>query len=319
MAGYPREALMAALLCSLIASSAFVGTVNYVNAIGSIPSLEQGALPGQISMAGFGNNYGFITSSQDYTSSTGWSSNVTVQSLDSTIPSGCWTQSSSGYTLTSIGLAESDLVVIGIQPDTDNVYTVSYVIDNVPDEDFWIYPRAAGTPSAGLESNLQLVFAADGVHLKDRGLFYGFGIYHFGDDYFFPYPNARTTASGGTTIQTTLDENQKTLAVSIDNQNIGTATNVRPLQSSDISFGVYYGATGSGTVGYTLKSVGAKINTAGLSTQTWTTNPTDYFTLIASIFGISQYSIVPWWAILIVIMPQLAAIAYMLAELLRGD
>jgi hypothetical protein len=203
--------------------------------------------------------------------------------------------------------------------------------------DFYVYPRFI-TGYSG--SDIKVVFSSDGVHVKKFPLYLGF--FDNGDDYFYPLSGASSTASGGSTITTSLTETVSSqisntpdlssiLTVSKDGTYLFTV-NVRSiLAGTNINDQVRHGGAGSDTVGFVVKGfttdmldnstsiLSGSEGIAGDASQTDILAAPSFLSTILAIFGLTSSSVVPFWLWAIIAIPCISTLTYMYLEMLRGN
>ena len=321
-------AILAALITSIIASSAFIGVVNYSYQYGVMPDLSGNSVPGQITLhpGGIGT-----TTGQDYTSTdpSAWSPNFSILS-------GNWVPSPpAGMILQSGGL--STILLNGVASQ-NNVYTVEYNVANntCTPTSCYQWSTKVRYSSGGLKtSDLTLTLTQTGLELYQgvsctqndvlgcllQGM-PGSGVQRIAQ------VNAPQIASAQQ-IVTVLDQNENTLSVYNYDQRL-MYTKV-PGVASNILGNVNYAGITAQQTGFTLRSINANIvapsSPAG-STATdtgiigmifggisWVTNMLSLFLIMA---GFVSSPLIPGWAFMIVITPQVIAILYIAARLARG-
>jgi hypothetical protein len=263
---------------------------------------------------------------------------------------GHWEQDDIGYHTVN---NEQNLIVLDNLQQIGSVYTVKYNVNNTANVPFFLYPRYRNQlglfgQAGGYDiDNLRVVFDQTGVHVKK----YPPDLFgNAGDLYFYPLSNAQNTLSGGSVITTILDnridseatanfdnygrltvESGSILTINKDGVDLFTIN----VPSYFQNYKYYYGGFGSEYSGFNVFSVNANFFVAGTSTSKHYYTAIDqaagqiidFFTSVANFIGslgaflgysISS-SLCPWWLSSIIIVPQIVAIAYMVAELLRGD
>jgi hypothetical protein len=195
--------------------------------------------------------------------------------------------------------------------------------------------------------DLRVVFDQIGVHVKKYPLNIFGG--DNGDQYFFPMNNAQQTLAGRSAITITLDNRLNNEAAPTDiflvqSANYDSILTVNKdgtdLFTTNVPDGFpnykyYYGGFGSEYSGFNMFSVNANFFVAGASNSkhylTWfdqalgqiidfLSSVTNFIGSLGAFLGYSiSSSLCPWWLSSIIIVPQIVAIAYMIAELFRGD
>ena len=308
MAGYPREALLIALLMSIIFSSLFLGILNYTYVYGSLPDLSGGTTPP--GMLGIGvSGAAFPTSNeQDYTSPTGFDYNITQSEIGIALGTK-WTQGATGYVCTAIPIyplyQPSFLYLIDVVKNSAGEYDVTYSIDNVPGQPFYM-----SIYSVGQDNGLFVKADSNGFHLQNLG------VLGFSDDVvtMLQSPGADTT-SGTSTYQTKYNPSAQTVTVIRDNQNIGTFYNVPPVGVGADYPGIAYGGVATYNTGFTIsKAVGIFATVAAKAAA----SNLDFLSMLAAILGFTSSPLIPAWMFAAIFFPQLAGILYMSIELVRG-
>ncbi len=353
-----REQLFHRILVFFAVITAMTGIINLAASgsidIGSISSafsgteLPEGSISGQI-MAGTtsGGSYfegantanGTVSTGIDFTTAAVINQNIT------TTLGGTWTlENGVGLALTSLpwfpGTLNPSAVIARNVQSSDGIYTVNVLIDNSVGGSFYVFPRYISGYSG---SDLKVVFASDGIHIKKFPLY--LGILDTGDDYYYPLSNAQETIAGGSTITTYLTEAVSSdisntpeysaqLTVLKDN-NLLFTTNVRSiLPGNNINDQVRHGGVGSDTVNFIVKGfpntnmldtsetivsgsvqysniLGSEVNPLAAIAQ--------FLALIATFMGLSSSAIIPIWMWAIVGAPCLATLSFMYLEMLRGN
>lgn len=297
------------------------------------------------------------TISETYTTASGYDPNNTYPMDDALHGYGTWTQDSTGYHLTATGSlfgGDPILLLNGVLP-TNNIYTVTYVIDNSPNGEFYITPRRT-LANAQTELDIRLVFAADGIHIKK----YPAPLPFFGnsDLYFITYPNAQDTKAGGSEYVVVFDEELNQVTVWKDGISMFAMSGLpdeiqtymgqpepggaAPGETDDVRMGMgfYYGGVGSREVGFNVISTEAKRNmqhvVTGNAAQVsawWWKGITDtldsaipgsggvleMLALISTVIAWTlPEAIFPLWANLLLIKTQGAALIYIGSRLARG-
>jgi hypothetical protein len=319
-------AILAALITSLIASSAYIGVVNFSYQYGVLPDLTGNSVPGQITLHPGGIE---TTSQQDYTSNATWSPNFTVLS-------GNWIPSPpAGMILQAGGLGT---ILLNGVASSNNVYTVQYNVANntCTPTSCYEWDTVVRYSNGGLKtSDLTLQLTQNGLELIQgvsctegdvlgciiQGL-PGSGVQRIAQ------VNVPQIASTGQ-IVTVLDQNENTLSVYNYGQRL-MYTKVPPVASNIIGTMNYAGISAQ-EQGFTIRSIDANIiepSSPSGSTATdtgfigmifggisWITNMLNLFLIMA---GFVSSPLIPGWAFMIVITPQVIAILYIAARLARG-
>lgn len=331
-----KEQLFGTLILFFIMSSAFIGYLNLSAASGGFPDLGNGQIPGAIAFNQMGLTGASQIIGQDYTNTTGsYSSNVTFTT-------GTWTQiAGTGFVLSSPALFPPSLINLQNVQSVNNVYTISVTVKNPTNSEFYVYPRYISGNSG---SDLKLVFASDGIHLKKFPLL--LGVLDNGDDYFLPKSNAQTVI-GNTTITTVLNE-----AISTQNSNTpdynakltviqdGTTLFSTPCRSIlpgyNIQAEVKYAGAGSDVAGFIVMSFPDTLITdtsqtiiSGTTGISWLDSAVNaglniisaisqFVSLVGTALGFSAGAIFPAWMSIILFGSQGAVLIYLGAQLARG-
>jgi hypothetical protein len=245
-----REQLAAMILTYLVFASFAVGYINLAAQSGDFIDLGQGTVPGQIVFSGLGVAPGTNTLGQDYTNTSGFSSNITIFT-------GTWTLTSgSGYVLTSPNLLGASVVALeNVQPQ-NGIYTVNSLVNNVPNKPFYVFARHVSGNSG---CDIRIVFDTDGIHIPKYPLVAG--LLSAGDDYFYPMANSQTTIPGGSTITTILTDTTSskvsanpdytsTLQVQKDGVPLFQVTTRSVISGITTPNQIQYAAAGSDTAGF---------------------------------------------------------------------
>lgn len=331
-----------ALLFSLIASSTCIAWI--ANDYADTPPCTFGSECAPIELyPSIKNTIGYDTI-ESYTNASGFNNNLTYPMDDALHGYGAWEQDASGYHLTQTGSlfgGDPILLLNGIVPES-NIYTVKYVIDNSPNGEFYITPRRT-LANAQTEIDIRLVFAQDGVHIKD----YPAGLFGAGDIFFFSYPGIQDTKTGGSEYEVIFNEALNQVTVWKDDVSI-FATSGLPDEGVIVGetvdmqhgIGLYYGGVGSREVGFTVISTEAKRSTAINAigdpkdvTGWWWQGITDVVDSVIPGAGgaLEMLSIIarvvvwtlpeaifPLWLNMLLIKTQGIALLYMGARLVRG-
>ncbi len=308
MAGYPREALLIALIMSIIFSSLFLGIVNYTYVYGSLPDLSGGTTPP--GMLGIGISGAAIptTNSQDYTSPTGYDLNITQSDIGLSIGPK-WTQGATGYVCTEIPFfplyQPAFLYMIDVVPNSAGEYDVTYSIDNIPGEPFYM-----SIYSVGQDNGLFVNADADGFHLQTLG------VLGFSNDVvtMIQSPGADITV-GTSTYQTKYNPSTQTVTIIKDSQDIGTFYNVPPVGVGSDYPGIAYGGVATYSTGFTISQALGIFTTVAAKAAA---SNLDFLSMLAAILGFTSSPLIPAWMFASIFFPQLAGILYMSIELVRG-
>jgi len=252
-----------ALIFSLCASSITIAWI--ANDYAEVPPCTFGSECAPIELFPSINNVLGSDKNEKYTNSS-FDHNLTYPMDDALHGYGTWTQDATGYHLTQTGSlfgGDPILLLNGIVPES-NVYTVTYVIDNTPNGEFYITPRRT-LANAQTEIDIRLVFASDGIHIKD----YPVGLFGAGDLFFISYPQAQDTKTGGSTFEVIFNEALNQVTVWKDGVSLFAQTGlpdegviVGEKEETQRGIGLYYGGVGSREVGFTVISTDAKRSTA---------------------------------------------------------
>jgi len=331
-----REALLGALVMSLLITSTFIGFVNLAandqfpaDLFGSSASAPDGSLTyGSNSQQGI-----VIITQQNYSVSNGIDPNTTK------IISGHWVQDDIGYYTTTT--EENIIALNNIQP-AGSVYTVKYIVNNTLGNSYFLYPRLInivgllGQEGIHIDQSIRVLFDSNGVHvLKWVSIIPGWST---PEDYFFlSLPNAQSTLTGGSEIVVTLDNNKNTyvgynslLTVNKDGVEL-FSTLVRDQYPNYYAF---YGGFGSDNAGFYMQKVIANffrnsqndpiaysnvLDALIGEALNFLSSVTQFIGSLAAFLGYSiSSSLCPYWLSGLILLPQIAVIGYIIAELLRG-
>jgi hypothetical protein len=331
----PREALLAALVMSLLLTSTFISLVNLAqndkfptDLFGTNAESIEGSLQYQS-----GNPPGSTFNEINYSISNGFDPNT------SRIIKGHWYQDDLGM---HTQYDETSIVILDNIRPTGSVYVVKYTVNNSFENPYFLLPRFTnqmslfGQTGGETQNDLRVIFDSTGVHIKK----YPLGIFNSdqGDYFFYPSPGIQTTISGGSIITTTLVNKESsyvteesTLTINKDGIDLFT-THVR---DGFLSYGYFYGGYGSDSAGFNMCKINANFAVNQQSSDTHYLTFIDalvgglinWFKAVAEFFG-SLYtflrysvdsSLCPLWLSSLIIVPQLVAIGYIIAELARGD
>jgi hypothetical protein len=354
-----NEQYFAAIILSIIATSTFIGFVNlaYNNKFPDLSSAHT-VVP---TYAGFDTTItktkyatsGITVYGQDYTNHSGYSTNISI------IRGGTWTQVDSlGYQVDSGIFSYDPLITIKNVKSNADVYTVSYIIKNTPNEEFYLTPRylAGGKTS----SDIRLQFKKDGIYIPTYPLIAG--LFYNGFDFFYSLPNSQETLPAGSTIETVLTDvyngpgglpyvpaKNSQLSVSKDGSFLfstyvrdlaamATETdfnNLPPLTTGQL---LDYAGAGSQYQGFTIVKISTPIQylpdavtskdeagffeaLTGLANllMAFFSGVSLFITNLGTILAYSISSdICPVWITAIVLTPQLAGLSLIVVKLIRG-
>lgn len=253
---------------------------------------------------------------------------------------GPWTLSTgTGMVLTGVpflaGTLNPSAVIIRNALITGDTYYASALVKNVPNADFYVYPRFI-TGYSG--SDLKIVFSYDGVHIKKFPLDYG--LIDAGDDNFIPYSNAHTTLSGGSTIRTELTEAisseasnvpdyTATLTIYKDGILLAKDIPVRSLLPGyNINDQVRHGGAGSDSIGFIVSGFPdtSVLDTSASYISGGTGEEADpllaiygFLGLVATIFGLARDPLIPFWLWAIIAVPCITTLVLIYLQLGRGN
>lgn len=344
-----REELFFKILIFFAVITAITSVLNISAAgtitLGDVSSVVSGggpdAIPGQFAATGRTSPYmegantanGTVLTGIDFTTISVINQNVT------TLIGGPWTLSSGqGLILTGLpvlpGTLNPSAVIVRNARSTGGNYTTNVLVDNAGDGDFYVFPRFIDGYSG---SDLKVVFASDGVHVKKFPLNYG--ILDAGDDYFYSLSGSQNTIYGGSIITTNLTETVSTapsnipdytsvLEVSKDGLHLFTIYARSILPGNNINDMVRHGGAGSDTINFIVKGFP---NTPVLDTSETIISGSvsgasldplaaagAFLGLIGAIFGLTDAAIVPFWLWAIVGLPCIATLIFMYIEIARG-
>ena len=326
-----RESLFAALIMAIIAESAFIGIVNYAYVYNALPDFSGATMPGQVAINQHITQSASVIGGQNYTSTNGFETNITIQTGDWVIIPG------SGYRLASdsiLPFGNDPVLSLKNTQGINNVYTATYTISTSPSgtDDFYIFVRTED-PGSWSDNDIKLVFTANQINAY-FGEFYERSIFPYTPFQSSAYPNANKL----TDITTVLDENNHVLTVfagSSEIMYIQIPTIVNPPGS--YSDRLRYAGIGSHSVGFTVRSIAIQI--MDLTQEQMNAGDfaeSDYLRLLHSILGgyfpwlinimetiavctgFTAGAMIPGWIGLIWITPQVVTLIYIGAELI-GD
>lgn len=308
MAGYPREALLIALIMSITFSSLFLGILNYTYVYGVLPDLSGGTTPPGMLGVGVSGAAVPTTNIQDYTSPTGYDLNITQSDIGISLGTK-WTQGATGYVCTDIPFyppyQPAFLYMIDVVKNSAGEYDVTYSIDNVPEQPFYM-----SIYSVGQDNGLFVKADSNGFHLQTLG------VLGFSNDVvtMLQYPSADIT-SGTSTYQTKYNPSAQTVTVIKDNQDVGTFYNVPPVGVGSDYPGIAYGGVATYSKGFTISEAIGIFTTVAAKAAA---SNLDFLAMLAAILGFTSAPLVPAWIFAAVFFPQLAGILYMSIQLIRG-
>ena len=321
-----REAIFAALLTSLIATSAFIGVMNFSYKYNALPDFLAPSLPDQISV----NPQGIeTTSGQNFTSASTWSQNNTVIT-------GTWTQTANGLKSTGITPISGDatLAIKNIQSN-NGVYTVGYsVLDDtctggsacVP----WGIFIRHNINTGEKVNDLTLIVGQSGLDLYQGSYCYDIVTCLISGPMPTPIQHSNVPGISSThQLTTVLNENTHTLAVyNYGNQIMYVQV---PAKIIDPTGSLVYAGIRSRSNGFTVENIDANIaapaTASGTATDegilgsifgglSWITNVLNILIVMA---GFTGGALIPGWLTLIIIIPQTLTLALIGAELARGN
>lgn len=338
-------AFFAIYLCIMsvvnLASSGTIGPGDLAYAMGSGAPGEINAPWGSVGgtgsyIEGANTANGTVASGVDFTTATVVNQNIT------TTLGGTWTlESGVGLVLTSLPWFPGDLnpsaVIARNVRSSSGVYTVNALIDNAAGGNFYVFPRYISGYSG---SDLKVVFASDGVHIKKFPLLFGF--LDAGDDYFYPMANAQATISGGSTITTQLTEAisatpsntpdyTAVLTVSKDGSTLFTTYARSILPGNNINDMVRHGGAGSDNVNFIVKGfpdtpmldTSDTIISGSVQYTPGSVDPfaaiTGFLSLVGAAMGIVGDPLLPAWFNIIVIGSCTTTLGYLYLKMIRGN
>lgn len=275
---------------------------------------------------------GTILTNIDFTTATSLNPNVT------TIIGGPWTLTAgTGLVLTGLpilpGTINPSAVIVRNGQSTGQVYTTNVKIVNLYAHDFYVFPRYI-TGYSG--SDLKVVFSYDGIHIKKFPLLYG--LFDNGDDYFYPLSNSELTSEEGSVITTQLTETVSTqisntpdylstLVVSKDGSPLFSVAVRSILPGANINDQVRHGGAGSDATGFVVMGfpntpvldTSTSIISGSQGTMNALTLAGNLLGLLATVFGFTPNSAIPWWLWAIVGIPCLTTLALIYIEIARGN
>lgn len=336
-----KEQLFVIILTFFAIWTGLVGVVNLAGTgditLDNWGAISGGTISGQISpdLSSSMSASSAQLTGQDYTNSAGYNSNISKTGFDA-FGDGTWNQiDGTGYVVQSLGLLTGDatLTIDGVQ-GSNNVYTVSYFINNPTGADFSIYPRSVmAGHNKETSTTLELDFRSDGLHYKNQ---WNPPIIDPGDAFYLPYPGLSTLT--GSEIKVVLDENNRILTVYKDGIMLCSISGIRQVSGADQGFGIYYGTVQTKKIGFIVQKINTKISyTAGAGSYTSTgiwfidaiigtfdaikqaaNTLAQFGLLIAKIVGLSTSPVIPFWAWAPIGLPLIAVLIYMALQLWRG-
>lgn len=330
--------LLFALVFSLVASSFCVSWI--VNDYAVNPPCGPGSACAPIELYPSMVREQGITTTETYTTS-GFDHNLTFPMDDALHGYGTWTQDGTGYHLTASGSlfgGDPILLINGVVP-VGTVYTVTYKIDNAPNGEFYITPRRT-LANAQTAIDIRLVFAQDGVHIKQYPVPLLGGILSNDDLYFISAPGVQDTIAGGSTYIVIFDESLNQVTVWKDGQSVFGMSGLPDEGNIVPGNGLFYGGVGSRVVGFNVISTTASrdathnpIGDVGDTAGWWWQGITDMLdSVVPGAGGVLEMialmgrvvvwtlpeEIFPLWLNLLLIKTQVIAIIYIMARLGRG-
>jgi hypothetical protein len=276
---------------------------------------------------------------QNYTDAAGYNHNFTVEKQSWLSDFGTWTQGSTGYVLTAksspnlfVGARDPVLYLNNVVA-INGVYTVSYVIDNVPGESFAIIPRysptGAGTNvnQGGLNGyNIRVVFSSDGVHIPNI-------VDGEADYFFYPMQDAQLTIPGGSEITSDYNPTLNQVTITKDGNILFAVSGIQPINTL-VAGPLYYGAVSSNTIGFTVVGTAAAFSSnptnsgdynvwSGLATLITGIVPggqaiVQFFAIIGAAIGLTSDPVIPFAVWAIIGIPQIAFLIYLGLKIARG-
>ena len=318
-----REQLFMKIIVFFSVVTALTGIINLANSgelkLGDLGSGDyMQVIPGQISPNINSGTTGGSTqiiqgTVQDYTITTGYDQNFTKISTEFLAGDTFLRSDGIGYVSIYTPILYPQLAyldLIGVTP-TDNIYDVTYHVYN-QFEDSPFYTLVGGSEIGnGFVSGFYVEYDLAGisaVHTNAIG----------NPMQFIAYPYA----SDGQTIETKFNPTDQTVEVYIDGNDAGTLTDwnyngVTPVGSTS----TYNGGVAASSPNFRVSEIDSNF-------QIIKQNPGEidilggiagFFSLIASMLGLTSNALVPFWLWAIIGIPCLATLVYMGAELIRGD
>jgi hypothetical protein len=345
-----REQLLHRILIWLVLYTTIISVFNLAYSgnitLADMSAVGGGTIPGQISVYNQGMNTGGT-----YIESANTASGTSVTGIDfttgspidpniTTLIGGTWTVvGGTGLMLTGLPafgidpILNPSVVLVRNAQSVNGVYTINAKVDNSnAGGSFYVYPRFI-TGYSG--SDLKVVFASDGIHIKKFPLY--LGIFDNGDDYLYPMTGAQSAT--GSTITTKLTEavstkNENTpdytaqLTVIKDGSTLFTTSVRSILPGNNINDQVRHGGIGSDTINFVVMGFPGTHVLDTSATIISGTNPaandplssaSNVLTLFLTALGVTSGALVPFWLWAIIGLPCLAVLVFIYLEVLRGD
>lgn len=336
-----REQLFHRILVFFAVFTAFTGIVNMCWA-GTISLETLGSTTGVVSGQAVVDTSAYQQSSTSQTiSGIDFTSGTDYSDFYTTYGYGTWSNTSSGLELINVGI----LNLISITPPcvilknvvgSSDVYTVSYLIDNVPDEDFYLFPRFYIGDSSLARDDIRLKISQDGIHMQIWDT-----LGYWKDSYYYSYPsgNLQTTISGGSTYTLVFYETITDGEVSYDSHIEFYKDGIEyfyvdclSISSNQFASGYTHAGAGSEHTGFIIKGFpSTTLSIRDTSTDTGSTGidwldaiisgissvmsmVSSFFGSLGAILGIGQDALIPWWIWAIVAIPCIMTLGYMLIE-----
>ena len=329
MGGYPREALVAMLTLSIIASSLFVGYENYTYATGQFPDISINA-PGQMDLGISSSPFATKVIGQDYTSNTGYNPNITVPSTWTVLGAPLWTQEDTiGYVVTNTPLyplGEPAILFIANElTDSNGDYDNTYYVNNSVNQPFYlcIYATGQGSGISIPAVSRFAKFTDEGIHLQQLSTA-GFGM---DSQTSVLYPDADVTGNTVKLYETKYNPSTDILTVYIDGNLAGTFNQVTKDQftgyteapgQGDALTAVSWGGSASYTHGFTIQQIKGLMTTTAINGVT-NNGVFGLIGVLGIILGFNTGALIPVWAFFLIFSCQFVPLIYMGAELIRGD
>lgn len=329
-----ETSLLFALIFSLVASSFCIAWI--VDDYAENPACGPGSDCAPIELFPSMLREQGIQTTETYTAS-GFDENLTYPMDDALHGYGTWTQDGTGYHLTASGSlfgGDPILLINGVVPD-NKVYTVTYVINNAPNGEFYITPRRT-LANAQTAIDIRLVFAQDGVHIKK----YPVPFLSNDDLYFISAPGVQDTIGGGSEYEVIWNEGLNQVTVWKDGYSIFSMSGLPDEGQIAAGNGLYFGGVGSRNVGFNVISTTATRdpthNAIGDPSEVgawWWQGITETISsVIPGAGGVLEMlalmarvivwtlpeEIFPLWANMLLIKTQAVTIVYIMARLGRG-
>lgn len=320
------------VLSFLMFWTGFVGIVNMASSeqitlstIGAVlgSPASQSALPGQMVLNPNDNSAAnSLLTNQNYTPGE-YDPNLTHSQMGWLTNYGKWEVTANGYELIDpepgIFNQRPVLWMDGILPDSNGVYTVNYLINNIPDTEFSLYPRFNKiTPAL----SLRIAIEPDGIHFYDTEV----------QRAFVPASGYQTTTPGtGSIYMTQFDSKNGILYVQKDGGAVYSCSGMFLVDNK----GLFFGAVGSRDAGFAVRSTDA-IRTSGTggsgqespwgwavklieNTIPGATAVIQMLSILAAAVGLTSQPVVPFavWAALGI--PSIITLMYLGAKLARGS